>query len=838
MKTSSSAELLLANLKKILHETVGDNLTCHFSTRISEDFWLFQKLGTFEHPEQVVGPLLHSTQTKRMKFFPDPPNKPLDVKYLSPVNSIDTFSNRNLYGESFVTREKIGACFKCSIHDGQHLAVVIYVNFLEARVGEIDQEALKDVIQRNLQPYVMLYILEASQTTIHEDDAMMLRNISAKVVDDFGAQYVSDRESWKEGIWKPLEKQIRSLAHLGAGDVCQIYMMGRSGRLDRVVGTKNPKSRQDGVSEYVARAGQPYYISEIANYQERLVNGGAGDPRVMPKYLPCCEGMKSELAIPLMLGDKVLGVLNLESADNDHFERLIAPIYYVTKVIAVFMREYITWSDTGILHSFFFSLMDADSDESVLEKLQKTAKFFGTVASVWDADKNKLFTSDGIIRGNVRDDGGFSRWIELSKKPVLLADCHYGDNGKIEYQCHVADISDQKRLVFRLAVSDDALPLKLSDQVGDSLDSDPKVLCDFGVPVTDSNRRVVYGVLWVKLKRFYSTILQEEFWLIFELANSAGRLIEKIRDNDRPFQEVFAKKILDFHFGAERAGLMVDERRNYGDLLKAREIESTIVFKGKISGLNHLISSAAEAAQNEIVTDLLKQYHRESRRLIIKGGVFDSMDVENVSGIYNIYHAKGIEVAEIFSQSASIEAAVFAALGIAENLSGALRAISKSGMPVNKGTRFSCVIWLRGAGSMVGSLDNHESGYFDFTVYGKIRDTALNLLEYANTEEVYSMLDKNGFKFYSVAEIPEKNEEGQQLLDEAGIARIKAYLDTPNAPIILCSHEFLDLKIEGVERIFIEDTQDGVGSDPVLGPHNRAVLILPKDLSAYTAGVG
>jgi len=73
----------------------------------------------------------------------------------------------------------------------------------------------------------------------------------------------------------------------------------------RVSSLELPLDGEKGVTARAARTGKPVFVPDI-NKEEAYVEGGLG--------------MRSELAVPIKLGNKVLGVLNVESRELDAFD--------------------------------------------------------------------------------------------------------------------------------------------------------------------------------------------------------------------------------------------------------------------------------------------------------------------------------------------------------------------------------------------------------------------------------------------------------------------------------------------------------------------------------------
>lgn len=84
----------------------------------------------------------------------------------------------------------------------------------------------------------------------------------------------------------------------------ELYVAGRRGQLEDAKGLRLPLDGEQGVTVVAARSGRPVYVPDVR-----------GDPR----YVYAGFSAVSELAVPVQIEDRVLGVLNVESAEPDAF---------------------------------------------------------------------------------------------------------------------------------------------------------------------------------------------------------------------------------------------------------------------------------------------------------------------------------------------------------------------------------------------------------------------------------------------------------------------------------------------------------------------------------------
>ncbi|MCX5800378.1 MAG: GAF domain-containing protein [Candidatus Eisenbacteria bacterium] len=93
-------------------------------------------------------------------------------------------------------------------------------------------------------------------------------------------------------------------AILLVGGEKELYVKAASGYAGEGVNNLRLKVGNEGITGWVAATGQPLYVPDVQK-----------DPR----YVPGMKGVRSEIALPLKIGQNVLGVLNVESTELGAF---------------------------------------------------------------------------------------------------------------------------------------------------------------------------------------------------------------------------------------------------------------------------------------------------------------------------------------------------------------------------------------------------------------------------------------------------------------------------------------------------------------------------------------
>ncbi|MFP4395845.1 MAG: GAF domain-containing protein [Anaerolineales bacterium] len=248
----------------------------------------------FDNPDEVIGSTFHPEDERdigyqvmrdqRVKVVPDVRQEPAwgqDQEQIEALNAI-----RSWIGAPLVVRGlSLGLVTIDSTHTG----------FYNERYGELAQ-AFADQIAvavRNVRLYRTTKERAKQLSLLHE---------------------VSQRISAVLDVDKLLAEIVRLVQDAFAYEVVTVHL------LDKTTGNLN----------FVAQQGMDV---EIANFDCMAV-GGAGvvpwvfehkrplvipDVREEPRYVPIAPDIRSELAVPLMTGKRVIGVFNLESKRADAF---------------------------------------------------------------------------------------------------------------------------------------------------------------------------------------------------------------------------------------------------------------------------------------------------------------------------------------------------------------------------------------------------------------------------------------------------------------------------------------------------------------------------------------
>jgi len=86
----------------------------------------------------------------------------------------------------------------------------------------------------------------------------------------------------------------------------ELVMVAQSGYPEELHGVRLPMAGDAGISRWVAQHGQTLYVPDV---------------REDPRYIPGVREARSELAVPVKIRDRTIGVINVESEHADAFDR-------------------------------------------------------------------------------------------------------------------------------------------------------------------------------------------------------------------------------------------------------------------------------------------------------------------------------------------------------------------------------------------------------------------------------------------------------------------------------------------------------------------------------------
>ena len=250
--------------------------------------------------------------------FPEVPSDSIVVKMLKqdhPYIVEDTANDPDFKNRRFTIDEDVVSCAAIPLKVGEHKVGIMFVNcrqshhFTDEELTNIELFSHQAAVAiRNTQLYEQVQEQAGALRALYQASQMVtssldLDDILKHIVEQAPRvirrgkkqlswacmRLVKDEKSWVVAAY-PHEK-LRQIQDLGGGEIdLRVGRNGRIGIMGRAAITKAPQ----------------------------LV----GDVSVDPDYLGCNPKTKSELAVPIKLGDEVIGVINLEHPDYNAFNEV------------------------------------------------------------------------------------------------------------------------------------------------------------------------------------------------------------------------------------------------------------------------------------------------------------------------------------------------------------------------------------------------------------------------------------------------------------------------------------------------------------------------------------
>ncbi len=207
----------------------------------------------------------------------------------------------------------------------------------------------------------------------------------------------------------------------------ELYVVARRGLLMEIPRVRLPLDGKEGITVAAAQSGQPVYVLDVRQ-----------DPRYVYSGFPAV----SELAVPVQIEDRVLGVLNAESTELDAFspadQELICILANQAALALenarLYAEERRQAEEMVVLNELSRRIISSLDLEATLEAIATAAAELIPCAlseiSLWD-EKTQLLTLRALEAepsrtwplGTTYPAGhGYTGWLVRHKKPLLVPD--------------------------------------------------------------------------------------------------------------------------------------------------------------------------------------------------------------------------------------------------------------------------------------------------------------------------------------------------------------------------------------------------------------------------------
>ena len=755
------AEYGLRELRKACH---ADLLTCYFLNPHSGLFWLFSRDGDFIYDAQMHGPLTYPGQTERLiqvieenrileKGFCYFDKEP-EILFRS-INDVKPFVVREGIVRSVwivIRREGIRSHIDVDRENIQReVGIVIFLNYRANNKTEWDQN-LKSEVEIRIKTLKTTFQLLVDQPCILDEEAWKLRNMSLRffqelegilVVGDY--KFVGEKlqdlcnsivEKAYELIQPESTKNARNL-------LCTLTMADPHNQTNLLA--CYPKEKRKiveraswGIVDYVCRAGQIYMIRDTEVYERQWKKSDGSDVS-LPQYVVCDRETRCELACPLVIHEKVVGVLNIEADKPNAYEKHhILLLLQFASLSALVVRQRVIWESLSKCidrqTALFHGGVSPDDEEILLQTLA-AAKSLGYKADIWD------FVTKSWKQDKAREEprkNGYTEYIAKNSRPVAIADIRKSEDSTIIFGLHKGQLNKDSMLFEKWSI-EAKIPYLISQALQRDAESLPPVLNDMGFPIfedTNSDRQdekpKVRAVLWAKCQRRFMSVLHDESWALSFLCRNASMALG-IRKIIREKFEA-RKTCVNFHFGEER-GQKIDENLQRDETsLDPKAVKDTVVLHIDIRGSTMIGRKLLEMQQTKEYVAFIRKYHKSVfEKANEYGGVVDKTMGDGVQLLFNIYRHDLVDLQPYDTQIKAAESAVRCALGIFKSFSDfwkskEYRAWSWQGGPVGLGAGLAI------GDGFVGSFSGMRGSDMDYTVLGDVANRAGKLVNLARQD--------------------------------------------------------------------------------------------------------
>jgi len=513
-----------------------DLLTCYFHNPYSELYWIFHKIGDFDFESHVEGPItVLGVSSSRMRANKDDeahivvlePHYYCDLLFVD--HGKDQFSSlsQSFGHASFVQRERIKQTirirlYRCNGEGDSSQEVVIFLNYRDAHPwGNSEDPESRPIMARLIREWVSLFehlFLDLSlQPRIREFDAWKVRSLQVNFAQKTGETFGHDAQAVSQELYSLIVQYAVRIINPGRNTLCTLSLIDADNKVrvqsywpSTVSGAV--KRPHHGIVDWSARTGNILYLRDICEYKMKFQQYSRGDierSEVLPEYYSCHPNSQCELACPVLLGSKVIGVLNLEAdTPSAYDDGHILLLHQFSTTVGLVARQASLWNTINTMLAQGVSLLRAESLESIFQTIKKTVVGLRFKTDLFDLTKNAWHGGRSDSTPCPRKDG-FTMWIRDKKTPVAVTKIAVADD-KVWSEVYVARNygEHEQPISWDRATESDNLPQVIHAEFFLTRKSISTLL---GFPILLGNE--VKGVLWASSSRELNSLRDDEVWL-------------------------------------------------------------------------------------------------------------------------------------------------------------------------------------------------------------------------------------------------------------------------------------------------------------------------------------
>lgn len=454
---------------------------------------------------------------------------------------------RPLFGD-FVTREGVASSARLQYREEGSVEAVLFVNYEQKRkINRPLKAGMLRLLARLVDylPAIRQELLIRDAPTVGQlfstlKTAEQLATISLNDQNGLQDHFKSILTALMDAVGLTAQNGLATI-HLYQQDAQLVYLAACQGDAEHIeLARFQHVSEAKGVISWVALRRGPIIIRDLKSSPFKRIHVGLK------------EGVKSELAAPILYCGQLLGVLNLESTNRATFRRHhLRAITYAANIAAAAVRlfqELATYRqlkslNRGLLQCFRNAAENADGVELAVDHL---ARLLGEALNgdchLWcyDASRTPHFCDAGATYASFDAEkqqprnAGWSDYICRTKQFIWITDIR----SSTEYGVYVWNLKTHMWIDLDL---DKSVPHRLHDSI-----IEHHVASALGIPIFVGERRV--GVAWLKYERRSVPPHPEQMSLAIDFVSGAGLIMEwarlhKAAINGRTVEGVAFKKV-------------------------------------------------------------------------------------------------------------------------------------------------------------------------------------------------------------------------------------------------------------------------------------------------------
>jgi class 3 adenylate cyclase/GAF domain-containing protein len=839
-------QVALSQLRKSVN---ADSIVCYFHNALADYYWLFHTDGVLRYPYQMHGGVAYAEQLERITYRQEQEDE-FGIVFFRRIPT--ELSRKIFWGEPFAKRERVKHCIRIHIRTDQEdensADSVIFLNYVDSPfptkpeakknigmqfaalkqcLGELGQQPRLDEVSASRMRSAMfkfrrqlgdILVTEASSETFTEGN---------KTESDHSGEQISKASQQLYDLVVSQARKLIKPANGAKNVLCTLNLVNTNNVIEIVSPKDFPTNREWGIVEHVARTGAIYLVSDVEKYVEDYDKNvdSYRDDESRPPYVEGNEETRCELAVPLMLQKRIIGVLNIEANqpnayDDTHIDMLFQ--FASSAVLAV--RQTLLWKDLRIAVAQQNLISHLGNEQEIFAKTLEAVKSLGYEAAIWD-----VVTKTSYPKGRLKPrKKGFTNWVSEKKSAVALGD-QLPQGSEIPFECHrgYLDLDSQSGLFTNWSPMQPP-PLLLAIKNRRRRETARDVVTSLGFPIfsvdTVGGKPSLSGVravMWVSSERHFLSLLNDESWCLSLLCRNASTALKVLADTQQQV-DAHRQRTLQYHFG-ENWDPILKLHKQRPSILNPRKRDSLIVLNIDVRGSTQLGVSLANKGQSDRFVELIETYHREARDSVLDhGGVMDKTMGDGVMALFNVYQKNILPIDKPPKDPRAD--AVACAFDIFEKFAQLLQKYEIERRwavdPLN--VRLGAAL-TEGSG-FIGSF--YEERGLDYTILGDVANDAGKLVDRARVKQLIEYFEEwlGSDDVRRNSPITALRSGTNIALSEETIGQLIVRLRKSVPDVLLADYQFLSV----AETLPYE----GYTLNPDRNKPNRAVLILRHELEA------